>query len=420
MVLLLCGTLLVGGTAFAQGEHDHGNAKDPVMSKDLMSGHDHGGSKGQVMSATPTPIKEVALPEGLSSAQSMAIDSAGRVWFTEKVGKKLAVYDPEKKEFATHALPVSWGNVGFSNITLGSDGEIWFTVTRWIEGADEPHILGRFTPADGYFTKFAIPHNSIPEELIVDANGTVWFLASNKNSLYRIDPKTFALKGYPIPTANGSPRSLAADQKGHIWFVQSTANKLGKFVPEQEVFYEYDLLTQFANPGKISVDQHGKIWFVEVTANRLGMFSPEQNRFDEAIIPTPSSSPVALVNDDNGNVWFLEYKGNKVGVFNSEKATFHEYDIPNYGSLPADMAIDRKRALLWFTQSATDAKRLGMLSINEVLAEINKQNTTPTSPAAEKTSDGHMFKWLAYLAVIIGIATLGWRLTRRSRKGGHS
>ena len=372
------------------------------------------------MSATPTPIKEVALPEGLSSAQSMAIDSAGRVWFTEKVGKKLAVYDPEKKEFATHALPVSWGNVGFSNITLGSDGEIWFTVTRWIEGADEPHILGRFTPADGYFTKFAIPHNSIPEELIVDANGTVWFLASNKNSLYRIDPKTFALKGYPIPTANGSPRSLAADQKGHIWFVQSTANKLGKFVPEQEVFYEYDLLTQFANPGKISVDQHGKIWFVEVTANRLGMFSPEQNRFDEAIIPTPSSSPVALVNDDNGNVWFLEYKGNKVGVFNSEKATFHEYDIPNYGSLPADMAIDRKRALLWFTQSATDAKRLGMLSINEVLAEINKQNTTPTSPAAEKTSDGHMFKWLAYLAVIIGIATLGWRLTRRSRKGGHS
>ncbi|MDO8283165.1 MAG: hypothetical protein Q7U10_11190 [Thermodesulfovibrionia bacterium] len=421
LMLFLCGVLIAGGAAFAQGEHDHGNAKDPVSAKDMvMSPHDHGNSKGQIQSATPTPIMEVALPEGLSSAQSMAIDSSGRVWFTEKVGKKLAMYDPEKKEFAIHSLPSSWGKMGFSNITLGPDGEIWFTVTRWVEGTEEPHILGRFTPADGYFTKYAIPHNSIPEELIVDAKGTIWFTASNKNSLYRVDPKTFALKGYPIPTANGNPKSLAVDQKGHIWFVESNANKIGEFNPELEVFHEHEVLTQFANLGKLSIDKHGKIWFVEVTANRLGMFSPEQNRFDEAIIPTPGSSPVALVNDDNGNVWFLEYKTNKVGVFNSEKATFHEYDIPSYGSLPANIVIDRKRSLLWFSQSATDAKRLGMLSINEVLAEINKQNNAPPSTSVGKVSNGIMSKWLVFLVVIIGIATLGWWLTRRSRKGGNS
>ena len=397
-MLFLWGMLIGGGAAFAQ--HDHTN-----------------NAKGQVNSVTP--IKEVALPEGLSSAQSIAIDSAGRIWFTEKVGKKLAVYDPEKKEFATHPLPSSWGNIGFSNITLSPDGEIWFTVTRWVESVEEPHMLGRFTPADGYFTKYALPHNSIPEELIVDAKGTIWFFASNKNNLYRIDPKTFALKGYPIPTVNGHPRSLAADQKGHIWFAESNANKIGEFAPEQEVFHEYEVLTAFANPGKISIDKHGKIWFVEVTANRIGVFSPGQNRFDEVIIPTSGSSPVALVNDDNGNIWFLEYKGNKVGVFNSEKATFHEYDIPNFNSLPADMVIDRKRSLIWFTQSATEAKRLGVLSINEVLAENNKQGHAPQSPPVEKTTNGGMSKWLVFLAAIIAIAALvGW-LTK-SRKGGHS
>ena len=390
-----------GGTAFAQ--HEHGQVK----------------ATDQVKSAT-TVIKEVALPEGLSSAQSLSIDSTGRIWFTEKVGKKLTVYDPEKKEFATYSLPSSWGNMGFSNITLGTDGEIWFTVTRWVEGAEEPHILGKFTPADGYFTKYALPHNSIPEELIVDAKGTIWFLASNKNYLYRVDPKTFALKGYPIPTANGNPKSLAVDQKGQIWFVESTANKIGKFVPEQEAFNEYELLTQFANPGKISIDKHGKIWFVEVTANRLAVFSPEQKRFDGAIIPTPGSSPVALVNDDNGNVWFLEYKANKVGVFNSEKATFHEYDIPSYGSLPSAIVIDRKRSLLWFTQSATETKRLGMLSINEALAENIKQDNARINPTIEKVPNGSMPKWLVFLAVIVAIATLGGWLTIKSRKGGHS
>jgi len=128
LMLFLCGALIGGGHAFAADGHDHGDAKDPVSAKDTTvdphdHGHDHGNAKGQSQSATL--IKEVALPEGLSSAQSMAIDSAGRVWFTEKVGRKLAVYDPEKKEFATYSLPASWGKTGFSNMALGPDGEIW-------------------------------------------------------------------------------------------------------------------------------------------------------------------------------------------------------------------------------------------------------------------------------------------------------
>src|SRR3989338_5075542 len=154
--LILCAALMSANAAFAQDKHDHAHAKDPVSTKDMADMHSHGGAKDQVISATP--IKEVVLPEGLSSAQSIAIDSVGRVWFTEKVGKNLAVYDPEKKEFSTYSLPASWGKMGFSNITLSPDGEIWFTVTRWVEGAEEPNILGRFTPADGYFTKYAIPH----------------------------------------------------------------------------------------------------------------------------------------------------------------------------------------------------------------------------------------------------------------------
>src|SRR3989338_4007526 len=415
--LILCAALMSANAAFAQDKHDHAHAKDPVSTKDMADMHSHGGAKDQVISATP--IKEVVLPEGLSSAQSMAIDSAGRLWFTEKVGKKLAMYDPEKKEFATHSLPSSWGKMGFSNIAIGPEGDIWFTATRWVEGAEEPHIIGRFTPADGYFTKYAIPHNSVPEELFVDAQGTIWFIASNKNNLYRVDPKTFALKGYPIPTANGNPKSLAVDQKGHIWFAESTANKIGEFIPEQGIFHEHELLTQFANPGEISIDKQGRIWFVEVTANRIGVFSPDLKRFDEVIIPTPGSSPVALVNDDNGNIWFLEYKGNKVGVFNPEKAVFHEYDIPSYGSLPANMVIDHKRSLIWFTQSATEAKKLGMISINEALADSDKQNKAQQNLSAEKTSDD-MVKWLALLAAIIAIATLGILLIRKAGKGKQS
>ena len=400
LALFACWALISGNAALAKSEHDHTTgAPEPAKPTNHM-------------------IKELALPEGLGSSQSIAVDSAGRVWFTEKIGKKLGMYDPDKKEFVIHPIPASWGNIGFSNITLSPDGEIWFTVTRWAdEGAEDTYMLGKFTPTDGYFTKYDLPHKSIPEELIIDAKGIIWFFASNKNNLYRVDSKTFSLKGYPIPTENGHPRSLASDQNGHIWFVESNANKIGNFIPEQEIFHEYEVLTPFANPGKISIDQHGRIWFVEVTANRIGVFSPDKKRFDEVIIPTPGSSPVALANDNNGNIWFLEYKGNKVGVFNAEKATFHEYDIPNYSSLPANMAIDHKRSILWFTQSSTEAKRLGMLPINDALAAIKKQDMATTHSAVEKASSEGNSKWILLLAAIIAIALLGGLLARKSRKG---
>ena len=91
-----------GGTTFALDEHDHGNAKDPVSTKGLVvdphdhgKSHDHGDTKDQAMPASP--IKEVALPEGLSSAQSMAIDSTGRVWFTEKVEESWPCMTRRKK-----------------------------------------------------------------------------------------------------------------------------------------------------------------------------------------------------------------------------------------------------------------------------------------------------------------------------------
>ena len=314
-------------------------------------------------------VKEMALPEGVSSAQSLAIDATGHIWFIEKVGKHLVRFDPASMKFDTFTLPDSWGGMGFSKIALSPDGDIWFSVNRWAKGEDEPRMLGRFSPSDGYFTRYEFSLDAYPEEVLIDAKGVIWFSAANRNSLYRVDPVKFSIKGYAIPSANSYPNSLTVDKEGHIWFVEASANKIGKFIPEREVFYEYEVPTPFANPGKISIDREGRVWFVEMAANRLGVFYPDLRRFDEAIIPTANSAPNALVHDNEGNVWFLEYKGNKVGCFNPESAVFREFDIPNFNSLPGDMVIDRKRSMLWFTQSATEAKRLGSLSISEALTK---------------------------------------------------
>jgi virginiamycin B lyase len=391
---LLWVAVLGCGTGFAADMHDHGKAPAP------------GRPAG--------PVREVALPEGLASAQSIALDSNGRVWFTEKVGRKLTV-TTRRRRGSRRIRCRSVGEHGLSPSPRGPTA-IWFTRIDGPKARKNP-LWGDSRRRMG--TSQLAPNDAIPQELMIDARGTIWFLAANKNSLYRIDPRTLALKGYAIPTANGHPRSLAAARNGHIWFVQANTNKIGVFVPERETFREYEVLTSFSNPGRLAIDGHGKIWFVEVTANRIGVFSPDTDRFDEVIVPTPASAPVALVSDDSGNVWFLEYIGNKVGVFNPESAVFHEYDIPTYGSLPTQMVLDRKRSTLWFTQSATEAKRLGMLSIGDALGTHGAgggDHAAQSAPASQRFGQG-MFGWLALLASIAALVALGGWLAGRSRKG---
>jgi virginiamycin B lyase len=360
---------------------------------------------GGSVAASENPVEEVELPDDLSSAQSLIVDQAGRVWFAEKVGKTLAVFDPVSEEFSRYSLPPSWGDVGFSRITLSADGEIWFTVNRWAENAEEPYMLGKFSPADGYFTRYVLSIESIPEELLVDDGGVIWFTASNKNSLYRVDPADFAVKGYPLPTANAYPRHLAIDGKGQIWFAEANVNKIGKFIPEQERFHEYEVPTRFANPGAIAIDQSDKVWFVEMQTNRIAVFYPDWLRFDEALIPTKRSSPSAIAVDGQGNIWFLEYRANKIGVFNPQTAAFNEFDIPNFNSLPGELAIDLERSVLWFSEGSTEAKRLGSLSIDEALAQAPQQDVASREGFSNEASgaEAQRHSLAGWLVVVVGL-----------------
>lgn len=337
-------------------------------------------------------IEEFVLPEGVSAPYSIALDSIGRVWFAEKVGKTLTVFDPAKGRFESYPLPPDWGDVGPSAIAAGPQDRIWFTVRRWAGSDAGTNLLGEFTPADGSFTRHVLEDPAdyngmqadhpavVPEDLLVDRQGSIWFLAPDANRLYRYNPASRQLKGYPIPTVHGYPRGLSIAGDSVLWFVETNANKIGKFDPATEGFREYAIPTKFSNPAKSVVDTQGRVWFVEMSTNRIGVFYPDLERFDEALIPTPRSLPDALAADDDGNIWFLEYRGNKVGVFNPTMATFREFDIPTYGSEPGDMAIDRERGRLWFSEAGTEARRLGMLSLEKALAVSNEGATESPAP----------------------------------------
>ena len=356
-------------------------------------------------------ITEFALPKGVSAPQAIAVDGAGHVWFTEKVGKSLTMFDPEKKSYSVHALPASWGGVGPFRVVSGSGGDLWFSLRRWADSESEINLLGQFIPDRNVFRKHLLPKGIVPEDLAVDRDGIVWFLNPDQNRIHRFRPVDADLQGYLIPTDNGYPRGIALDDKNGLWFAEANINRIGRFDRVDHTFREYDIPTPFANPGGITVDGSGRIWFVELTANQIGVFYPKMERFDEVIIPTLNGLPNAIVADDQGHIWFLEYRGSKVGRFDPVQATFREFNIPTFNSLPGELAIDRKRGRLWFSETGTEARKLGMIAIADALAAPDPAVTPVggTFRGVDGDSGGgdSLYLWLLSLvaaaAILLGV-----------------
>ncbi len=338
---------------------------------------------GQADAQTTDPvIQEFVVPDAISSPHSIAVGPSGNVWFAEKVGKNIVMFDPERKTFEAHPLPSDWGNVGPSRITLAPGGSVWFSVRRWANSDDGTGFLGQFDPATGSFKRYLLADmdavreiganqgNVSPDDLVVDRKGLVWFLSPKENKIYSFEPGGSGLQGYPIPTLHSYPKGIAIDGSDAIWFAEANANKIGKFVPASTAFSEYEIPTRFANPETLTVDGAGRVWFVELRTNRLSVFYPKGERFYEALIPTAGGLPNAIAASGSGEIWFLEYMGNKVGIFDPASAQFKEFDIPTYASLPGDMAIDDKRDRLWFSETGTEAKRLGVLSMTKARAAM--------------------------------------------------
>lgn len=375
-------------------------------------------------------IEEFVVPEEISSPHSIAVGPSGNVWFAEKVGKNLVMFDPERKTFEVHPLPSDWGNVGPSRIALAPGGSVWFSVRRWANSDDGTWFLGRLDPATGSFQKYLLADtdaareigadqgNISPDDLLVDRNGLVWFLSPEKNKVYSFEPDGAGLRGYPIPTPHSYPKGIAIDGAGTIWFAEANANKIGKFVPASATFSEYEIPTPFANPETLTVDGAGRVWFVELRTNRLSVFYPEEERFYEALIPTAGSLPNAIAAGTSGGIWFLEYMGNKVGVFDPVPARFKEFDIPTYVSLPGDMAIDLERDRLWFSETGTEAKRLGMLSMTKARASMAAAAAGAQTAAALKASSEEYSTSLVFYAAVPLLVGFGALLVFWRRRTG--
>src|SRR5947199_1388513 len=93
-------------------------------------------------------------------------------------------------------------------------GPVWFSAQRGGE-------LGILDPASGKVEFVPLGPGSAPHGVIIGPDGAPWLTDGGQNAIVRVDPKTSAVKVWPLPPER-SPfvnlNTAVFDAKGRIWF----------------------------------------------------------------------------------------------------------------------------------------------------------------------------------------------------------
>jgi RHS repeat-associated protein len=168
----------------------------------------------------PTPTGDACVIFGGAHVCDITVGPDGNLWFTETQVKRIGKITPSGQ--ITEYLADGAGGEFYYGITAGPDGNLWV--------ADAFNSVVRITPAGviTFFDRQGMTVNNITG----GADGNVWFTDSASHSIGRITP-TGVITLFPTPTPMSVPFGIAAGSDGKLYFTEASAAapKLGQIDP---------------------------------------------------------------------------------------------------------------------------------------------------------------------------------------------
>jgi virginiamycin B lyase len=117
------------------------------------------------------------------------------------------------------------------SITAGPDGNLWAPALRF-----DPRTGQRLSASidqitvNGQFTEFPLPDAShAASSITLGPDGNFWFTEPAVNQIGMMTPDG-QLTEYAIPTPNSNPQLITAGPDGNIWFTEVGSGQIGEFV----------------------------------------------------------------------------------------------------------------------------------------------------------------------------------------------
>ncbi|MEA2906771.1 MAG: virginiamycin lyase [Alphaproteobacteria bacterium] len=265
-----------------------------------------------------------------------------------------------------------------------------------------PRVSGSGTKV--VITEYDLPHKDWqPHDVLVEADGTVWYSDFGDQRLGRLDPKTLEFKEYSVPLhREGWPKGaldLEPDPQGNLWMglmFQAGVARFDKKTDKVETFpLPADVITKTSqqamvaphnmtvdnkvwmgesnlgglsgvrridlttgkfetwSPYKdmpksphsvygINADKENNLWFFDFGADNVGKIDAKSGTVTLYPTPTKKSKPRRGRFDTEGRLWFAEFGGERVGMFDTKTESFKEWEVPGRYFAPYDAAADKE------------------------------------------------------------------------------
>jgi streptogramin lyase len=167
------------------------------------------------------------VPKKYTADGSLAIDASGNLWMMVLLGQKGIMLERtphgefvEHQTGLIHADVLCCPNYAPERITIGPDGNPWFTTLQWLRNNSGKNYIGTMMPTRTVFfpvDQSVVGMTAFPSG-IATMGGHVWFTGDNPfnvgGGIWRID-ENGAQRGFAVPN---SAMQLAPDGNGDLWF----------------------------------------------------------------------------------------------------------------------------------------------------------------------------------------------------------
>jgi streptogramin lyase len=276
------------------------------------------------------PIPTSGIPQGIT----LGLD--GNLWFTAG-GSAIGRITPAGTITVFPGL-----SSGPFWITSGPDGNLWVT---------EPgaYKIGKMSTLGAVLGEFQTPTlGSGPDQIAPGPDGNLWFTEYSGNRIAKISPAG-VITEFPVLSAGAGPTAIVTGADANLWFTEQAAGKIGTITTGGTV-------TEFGSglgtPAGIAAGPDGSLWFTEYDGNRIGRVTTT-GAVTEFAVTTPSSHPGSITAGPDGNLWFTEESAGKIGWMSPAGTMLGEFDVPTPNSGPGAIVAGPDRNL-WFPERTTN------------------------------------------------------------------